>query len=382
MFKKLKKTKIRLNFSNLGKITLFSLGSCLVIFLLLPSPIKSAVWDAPEKPDSSGILQPNQELLKAEYIATDKLDAPEDIALDSQGRIYTGTYDGKIVRITLDQNGRETIETFAEIAGTHPLGLRFDSQENLIVAAGKKGLLSVSPEGEVTTLVTEADNIPVHFADDLDIATNGMIYFSDASTKFNEVDSPYGWPYDLLEAKPYGRLIAYDPQTKTIKVLLKDLYFANGVTLTPNQESVLVAESFRYRIVRYWLTGAKANTWDYFAENLPGIPDGIMSDQEGTVWIAMNLPRIDTLDWLHRQPFLKNQLAKLPVQVWMGGALWLEGLAAGYGFVAAANQQGNLVRTLQDPTGKLSMLSNAVPEGDYLYLGTLFGKRIGRYELP
>ena len=152
--------------------------------------------------------------------------------------------------------------------------------------------------------------------------------------------------------------------------------------MSQNEESVLVAESFRYRIKRYWLTGVKANTWDYYAENLPGIPDGIMSDRKGVIWIAMNLPRIESLDWLHRQPFLKNQLAKLPVQIWMGGILWLEGLADGYGFVAAANQQGNIVRTLQDPTGKLLMLSNAVPEEDYLYLGTLFGNQIGRYKLP
>lgn len=382
IFEKMRKSKIRLNFSNLCKIIVFSLTALSILFFLLPSPIKSAVWDAPEKPASNGILKPNQKLLKAEYIATDKVNAPEDIALDSRGRIYTGTSDGKIIRITLKANGQETIEIFAEVAGTHPLGLRFDSQENLIVAGGKKGLLSVNPEGKVTSLVTEAEGISIRFADDLDIARDGIIYFSDASTKFNEVDSPYGWPYDLLEAKPYGRLIAYNPKTETTKVLLKDLYFANGVTLSQNEESVLVAESFRYRIKRYWLTGVKANTWDYFAENLPGIPDGIMSDRKGVIWIAMNLPRIESLDWLHRQPFLKNQLAKLPVQIWMGGTLWLEGLADGYGFVAAANQQGNIVRTLQDPTGKLLMLSNAVPEEDYLYLGTLFGNQIGRYKLP
>jgi sugar lactone lactonase YvrE len=381
---KKKKAKIQnnLNFGNLSKILALLLGLLLIFFFFLPSPIYSAAWNPPKIPAKIGVLRPNNELLKAEYIARDKVNAPEDIAFDSLGRIYTGTKEGKIIRITLKANNQEIIETFAAIPGTHPLGLRFDSQENLIVAGGKKGLLSVTPQGKVISLVTEAEGIPIHFADDLDIASDGTIYFSDASTKFNEVDSPYGWPYDLLEAKPYGRLISYNPKTETTKVLLKDLYFANGVTLPRNEESVLVVESFRYRITRYWLKGAKAGTWDYFAENLPGIPDGIMSDRRGKIWIAMNLPRIEILDRLHRQPFLKNQLAKLPVQIWMGGVLWLEGLASGYGFVAAANQQGNIILTLQDPTGELLMLSNVVPEEDYIYLGTLFGNRIGRYKLP
>lgn len=42
-------------------------------------------------------------------------------------------------------------------------------------------------------------------------------------------------------------------------MLLKDLYFANGVALSKDESFVLVAETFQYRISRYWLKGTFHN---------------------------------------------------------------------------------------------------------------------------
>ncbi|MFM8780165.1 MAG: hypothetical protein ACKOFO_01535, partial [Gemmatimonadota bacterium] len=40
------------------------------------------------------------------------------------------------------------------------------------------------PTGQATALATEAAGRPVGLADDLDVAPDGRVYFSDASSKF------------------------------------------------------------------------------------------------------------------------------------------------------------------------------------------------------
>lgn len=52
----------------------------------------------------------------------------------------------------------------------------FDSFGNLIVADALEGLLSVDSKGNVTVLTNSVIGQPIKFADDLAIASGGMIY--------------------------------------------------------------------------------------------------------------------------------------------------------------------------------------------------------------
>ena len=88
---------------------------------------------------------------------------------------------------------------------------------------------------------------------------------------------------DLLEGRPYGRFIVYDPSTNEAEVLLKDLYFPNGVALSSSEEFVLINETWRYRILRYWLKGQHAGQKEVFIDNLPGFPDGVSSNDKGVL---------------------------------------------------------------------------------------------------
>ena len=108
--------------------------------------------------------------------------------------------------------------------------------------------------GTLTNLLTEVDGVPLVFTDDLEIARDGMIYFSDASIKYDQKH----YMYDMLEARPWGRLIRYNPATGEATTLLRDLYFANGIALSQNNDFVLINETFRYRIIRYWISGPNA----------------------------------------------------------------------------------------------------------------------------
>ena len=80
---------------------------------------------------------------------------------------------------------------------------------------------------------------------------------------------------NLVHGSPTGRLLVYDPATKKVTCLLESLFFANGVALAPNDEFVLVCESYGARVLRLWLKGPREGTSDTFVDRLPGFPDGI-----------------------------------------------------------------------------------------------------------
>ena len=342
------------------------LAILIIIFLLQSAPIDPAAYTPPESPRLEGVLAPNSLLQKAELLALGKINGPEEAAVDSQGRIYGGTQDGKIMRLLPDGK----LETFAETKG-RPLGMQFDKDENLIVCDAYKGLLSINPQGKIKVLTTSAEGIPFKFTDALDISRDGTIYFTDASSKYAQSE----YLYDLLESKPYGRFLSYDPATGGTKVLLSNLYFANGVALSQREDFVLINETYRYRIARYWLKGPKAGTHEIFMDNLPGFPDNISSNGKGKFWLALFTVRNKAVDKLHPFPFLKAQMSKLPK------ALWPK--PKPYGLVLALDEQGKIIQSLHEPTGRhLKEITSAREYGGYLYLGSLHNDRIGKYKSP
>lgn len=337
-----------------------------IVFFLQSAPVDPAAYTPPKSPELTGVLAPNNLLQKTELLALGKINGPEEVAVDSQGRVYGGTQDGKIMRLLPD--GR--LETFAETNG-RPLGIQFDKNNNLIVCDAYQGLLSIDPRGTIKVLVTSADGVPFKFTDALDISNDGTIYFTDASSKYPQ--SKY--LYDLLESKPYGRFLSYNPATGQTKVLLTDLYFANGVALSQQEDFVLINETYRYRILRYWLKGPKAGTHEIFADNLPGFPDNISSNRKGTFWLALFTVRNKIVDTLHPSPVLKAQMSKLPK------ALWPK--PKPYGLILALDEEGKILQSLHEPTGKhLKAITSAREYDGYLYIGSLHNDRIGKYRLP
>lgn len=348
------------------KWLIFSTVFLFAVFFISPSPVDPAAYFPKVATALTGVWQANEALTEAKLWAKGEITGPEDVAADQQGRIYGGLKNGDIVRV--DSDG--TTSTFANTGG-RPLGLHFDAEQNLIVADAIKGLLRISPAGDIETLTTEAEGVPFGFTDDLDITRDGLIIFSDASSRWGIED----YKQDALEAKPYGRLLAYDPQSKVTAVLLHNLYFANGVAISADDAFVLVNETWRYRITRYWLKGEKKGQHDIFIDQLPGFPDGISSNKQGVFWLALAAPRNPMLDGGHPYPWIKKQMAKLPK--------FLQPQAQPYGFVVGLNEQGSVLITLHDTKGvNLSEITSVEQVGDRLLLGSLSADRIGELRNP
>lgn len=334
-------------------------------FLLTPSPVDSKAWRPPQPPPLTGLLAPNERLRLADLLARGQVYGPEDVAIRNDGVLHTGTQDGFIVRVFPDGRVENWLAT-----GGRPLGMKFDSKGNLIVADAWKGLLSISPAGDTTVLAREAQGTLFRFTDDVDIADDGRIYFTDASSRFRQPE----YPLDLLEMRPHGRLLRYSPKNGKAEVLLGNLHFANGVTLSPKGDYVLVNETWKYRILRYWIRGPKAGQAEVFADNLPGFPDNLSVDGEGRFWVAFPVLRNATIDAMHPRPWIKELVAKLPDS--------LKPTPQDYGLVVAFDRNGEVITSLHDTRGThLQEITSVTPHDGNLYFGSLHNDRIGRLPL-
>ncbi len=350
------------------KILLAVLTAGVLYLLFWPVPIEPVAWTPPPAPALEGPYAANDRLKNAERLAQGECTGPEAIALDAQGRIYTGCIDGRVMRFDAEgRNGQLLANT-----GGRPLGLKFAPDGRLIVADGAKGLIHVAENGVINALATEAGGVPFGFADDLDIGADGMAYFSDASWKFGH----HQVTADFLEHGANGRLLRHDLNTGRTDVLVSNLHFPNGVALGPDAAFLLLNETAEYRVLRYWLKGDKAGTLEPFIENLPGFPDNITFDPAGQrFWLALYGPRTPDLDALLPSPFLRKVVYRLPLAVQPAPVM--------HGFVLGLDTEGRVIANLQDAgAGAYAPITSAIAHGPWLYLGSLMAPSMARVPLP
>jgi sugar lactone lactonase YvrE len=331
---------------------------------LAPVPLEPEVW----RPPPARAWPGNDRLAGAAVLHGD-LAGPEAIAFDAGGRVVTGLLDGRIVRFAAD--GASGAELLA-ITGGRPLGLAYDAAGRLIVADARRGLLALARDGALATLATAHAGVPFRFTDDLAIARDGTIYFTDASSRFGFA----AFKLDILDHRPRGRLLAYHPATGETSLVLGDLYFANGVALGPDDAYLLVAETASYRIRRVWLRGARAGQAETFADDLPGFPDNVSyAPARRAFWVAIGSPRDAVVDALAPHPFLRKVVARLPEA--------LQPAAKRHAWVLALDEHGRVVADLQRAgPDAYAPVSSVVERDGWLYLGSFAHAGVARARAP
>lgn len=326
----------------------------MAFLLLAPVPFEPAPWDPPEAPLASGPYQENYALEPAQRVALPASKGTEDIDVDAEDRVIVGLNDGSIRRQSPEGNWELWTHT-----GGRPLGMAFDDSGNLVVADAQRGLLLVDEEGNIETLATEHDGVPFGFTDDVDVGPiTGNYYFTDASSKYPFPD----YRPDLLENRPYGRLMVFDAATRETRLLLDGLHFANGVAVSEDESFVLVNETWRYRVWKVMLTGPDAGQSEIFIDNLPGFPDGI-SRGENVFWVALFSPRNTAIDASSGRPWLRKMLMRMPE--------FLQPKPVRFGYILGLDPNGNVVANLQDAGGGFAPITSVHQAGDRLYLGSL-----------
>ncbi len=335
--------------------------------LLWPVAIDPVVWTPSPDPGLTGPYAQSATFRGLTTLIANAGLGPEDVARSTDGIFYTGLQDGRILRFGADGGAGELFVS----TGGRPLGMQFDAHGNLIVADAFKGLLSISPNRSVTVLTERVDHQRMIFPDDLDIAADGTIWFTDASQRFDQ----HHWINDFWEGRPTGRLLSYDPHSKRTTVRMGALRFANGVALGPDDAFVLVNETMAARIWRLWLKGPQAGQREVFRDSLPGYPDNLSYNKNGTFWVALPASRSAPLEGMAGRPFLRKLFFRLPES-------WVSVQPPPVGWVLGLDEQGQVRHNLRDTSGAYTSVTSVNEFGGQLYLGSIAMKAVGCMPTP
>jgi sugar lactone lactonase YvrE len=159
--------------------------------------------------------------------------------------------------------------TTLPLPGHCPSGLGFRPDGSLLIASTEDRKV-LRYDGE--TVVEIADLTP------LVPASLGDMVIDDA-----------GRAYIGSQAFSGGVIVRLDPDNSAT-VVAEDLDFPNGMVITPDRKTLIVAESIGRRLTAFTIDdhGALGDR-RVFADGLDGPPDGIALDAEGGVWTSMTL---------------------------------------------------------------------------------------------
>lgn len=311
-------------------------------------PVRRAV------PSSPPVTEPSRPFPPARLLPLPGHGA-EDVVVGADGQLYCGVEGGGIVRLDPDSSATSVV---AETGG-RPLGLEALPDGRLLVCDAHRGLLRVAPSsGAVETLTQYVDDVPLRFCSNATAQPDGTIWFTESTTRF-DFEHYLG---AFLEHRPSGRLLRRDPDG-SVDVVLDDLYFANGVALAPDGQSLLLVETGAYRISRVDLTGPDAGRRRTLVENLPGFPDNLSAFRDGRAWVALTNPRNATLDRAGSTPgAVRKLLWRLPDRLSPNpeAIVWAR----------AITPDGAVVEDLHQQREDFHMVTGAVEHQGVLYLAS------------
>ncbi|MEB3051092.1 SMP-30/gluconolactonase/LRE family protein [Mycolicibacter sp. MYC123] len=159
--------------------------------------------------------------------------------------------------------------TTVALPGHTPSGLGFASDGSLLIASAEDRRLLRYDGEAVTTVADLRDRVP---------AALGDMVVDDA-----------GRCYVGSQAYTGGVIVRIDPDGG-IHTVAADLDFPNGMVITPDGATLIVAESIGRRLSAFTIGGDGAlSDRRVFADGLDGPPDGITLDAAGGVWTSMTL---------------------------------------------------------------------------------------------
>ena len=179
-------------------------------------------------------------------------------------------FGGRVLRST----GAGKAETVLEIKGGRPSGLAFlDDGSLLVVSMLDRKLLRRWPDGRVEPF---ADLAP-HVAGDI----NDMVRAPDGGVFVGN------FGFDLF-AGAEGRLtnLHHVDSAGKVREVASELNFPNGMVITPDRRTLIVAETFAHRLTAFDLDGGQLRNRRVFAQLGDYAPDGICLDAAGAVWVS------------------------------------------------------------------------------------------------
>jgi sugar lactone lactonase YvrE len=145
----------------------------------------------------------------------------------------------------------------------------------LINAARQKAVLRLQPDGELTTYA-DLSGLAAHPpGNEIVVDRHGNAYVN-------------GGGFDLMAGEKFapGMLALVTPDGAAHEVA-GDLAFPNGMAITADDSTLIVAESYARRLTAFEIADdGRLGARRIWADLGDGVPDGICIDAEGAVWYA------------------------------------------------------------------------------------------------
>jgi sugar lactone lactonase YvrE len=186
------------------------------------------------------------------------------------GRLwFSDMHDRRVLAV--DMNGRA--ETIVEVA-QQPSGLGWLPDGRLLVVSMVDRRLLRLDEGGLTEVADLSPYATFH-CNDMVVDRYGRAYVGN-----------FGWDIHSGGSPANASLVLVTPQGE-VRVVAEDLRFPNGTVITPDDATLIVAESFAACLTAFDVAsdGSLSNRREW--ARLDGVvPDGICLDAEGAIWVA------------------------------------------------------------------------------------------------
>jgi sugar lactone lactonase YvrE len=188
-----------------------------------------------------------------------------------EGRLWFSNWGAQEI-IAVDVKGNSEVVT--RVPTTIPFSIDWLPDGRLLVVSGSEALLlRREPDG---SLVTHAD------LSRLAAGWNEIVVDGRGNTYVNGSDFNFGAGEELIPG-----IIALVTPDGSVRQVAEGLAFPNGMAVTPDNATLIVAESYGNSLTGYDIAadGSLSNR-RVWAELDGGYPDGICLDAEGAVWYA------------------------------------------------------------------------------------------------
>ncbi len=213
-------------------------------------------------------------------ILTDNLKFPE-VPRWHQGKLWCCDFFAQRI-VTVDLKGN--VETVVELPDT-PTGLDWTREgQLLVVSASARHLSRLDRDGLVA--VADLSELVAYPCNELVVDEKGRAYIGNLGYDFGDYEAT---------PKP-GSILLVTPEGNA-RVVAEGLAFPNGMAITPDGKTLIVAESHIARLTAFHIepdgslsdrqVWAQFEDWgDYGTHEGQITPDGICLDAEGAVWAA------------------------------------------------------------------------------------------------
>lgn len=214
-------------------------------------------------------------MTSAPRLVLDRLAFPESPRWHDGALWFSDFYTHQVQRLTPD--GR--CETVANVPG-QPSGLGWlPDGRLLIVSMTDRRLLRL--DGGMLTVVADLSTLAPFHCNDMVVDAQGRAYIGNFGFDMHARAEPRTTGLILVEPEGRARIVA------------RDLHFPNGMAITPDGSTLIVAESYAGRLTAFDVqadgTLGQRRVWARLPERVA--PDGICLDAAGCVWLASPVTR-------------------------------------------------------------------------------------------